>query len=300
MFRPFFRTRFRFMRKSVFFALPLLLLAGAPLSAGAGGIGVAEQIETALLEEGLDSREARARIFTLDSRGLVTTDRELLPYKRKFAKDPQALEWFKEDRDRELHRVAAGTRATVLIGTSGQPGCFDQALVRQVLEHTDRPVILPLSNPTDKAEAIPADVYRWTDGRALVATGSPFPDVVHGDQRYPVAQCNNVFVFPGVGLGVLASGAREVLPDFFTAAARAVSDFVPKEEWRRGRLLPRLEELREVSLEVAMRVGETAIARGVSRPCAFSSFQHQNDPSRLAELIRRMRWEPVYLPLVAM
>ena len=268
--------------------------------AGAGGVGIAEQVATALCEQGLSEEEARARIFTLDSRGLITTDRDLLPYKRKFAKDPASLDWLRDEADLRLGNVVAKAGVTVLIGTSGQAGCFSREVVRSVLEHTERPVILPLSNPTEKAEAVPADIYSWTGGQALVATGSPFPDVVFGGSSFRVGQCNNVFVFPGVGLGVLASGAREVLPGFFTAAATAVSACVTREEMARGALVPPVTTLADVSLKVAQAVGEAAIASGVSRPCAFSSFQHQNDASRLKELIRKMRWVPDYLPLVAM
>ncbi len=268
--------------------------------AGAGGVGIAEQIATALCEEGMDEESARARIFTLDSRGLITTDRDLLPYKRKFAKDPAALDWLRDEGDLQLDQVVRKAGVTVLIGTSGQAGCFHRDVVRSVLEHTARPVILPLSNPTEQAEAVPADIYAWTGGRALVATGSPFPDVLFEGESFRVGQCNNVFVFPGVGLGVLASGAREVLPRFFTAAAKAVSSCVSREEMARGTLVPPVTTLADVSLKVAQAVGESAIACGVARPCAFSSFQHQNDASRLKELIRKMRWEPDYLPLVAM
>lgn len=268
--------------------------------AGAGGVGIAEQIETALCEEGLTVDEARSRILTLDSRGLIIYNDDLLPYKKKFAKDPVWLNWMKDESDAQLDNVVAKAGVTVLIGTSGQAGCFTKEIVQSMLEHTDRPVIMPLSNPTTMSEAIPSDLYRWTDGRVLVGTGSPFPDVEHNGKTYRIGQCNNVFVFPGVGLGVLASGAREVLPEFFTAAARAVSDYVTHEEIKKECLVPDVTALREVSLHVAIAVGETAIKMGVSRPCAFSSFQHNNDPSRLATLIRNMRWEPDYTPLVAM
>ncbi len=268
--------------------------------AGAGGVGIAEQIETALLEEGLSRNEARERIYALDSRGLITTNRDLLPYKKKYAKSPGRLPWCRTEQDLMLKNVVRKAGITVLIGTSGQPGCFDREVVQAVLEHTDRPVIMPLSNPTEKAEAIPADIFSWTDGRALIGTGSPFPDVIYQGVSHRISQCNNVFIFPGVGLGVLASGAREVLPEFFTAAAQAVSDFVSRSEMERGCLVPHVTKLAEVSVKVAQAVGEAAIERGIARPCAYSTFQHQNDPTRLNELIRRMRWEPDYLPLVAM
>ncbi|MCL7486560.1 MAG: NAD-dependent malic enzyme [Desulfobulbaceae bacterium] len=268
--------------------------------AGAGGVGIAEQIETALREEGLTKDEARSRILTLDSRGLIIYSDDLLPYKKKFAKDPVWLDWMKDEKDAQLENVVAKAGVTVLIGTSGQAGCFTREIVQSMLQHTDRPVVMPLSNPTTMAEAIPADLYRWTEGRVLVGTGSPFPPVEYNGKMHNVGQCNNVFVFPGVGLGVLASGAREVLPEFFTAAARAVSAYVTAGELNQGVLVPDVTALRDVSLQVATAVGEAAINLGVSRPCAFSSFQHDNDPARLGTLIRKIRWEPDYAPLVAM
>ncbi len=268
--------------------------------AGAGGVGIAEQILIALCAEGLPEEEARQQIFTLDSRGLITTDRELLPYKEKFAQNPATLDWLRDEDDVHLENVAKKAGITVLIGTSGQPGCFNKEVVRSVLEHTDQPVIMPLSNPTDHAEAVPSDIYNWTSGRALIGTGSPFPDVLYGGQAFSVAQANNVFVFPGVGLGTLVSGAREVRPEFFTAAAGAVSSCVRSTEMKNGVLLPPVTDLAQVSLKVALAVGEAAIAAGISRHCSFSSFQHQDDPVRLQKLIRNCRWQPNYLPLVAM
>ncbi|GBE53190.1 putative NAD-dependent malic enzyme 2 [bacterium BMS3Bbin14] len=267
--------------------------------AGAGGVGVAEQIETALKELGLSVAAARNRIFALDSRGLVTTDRGLEPYKMKYAKEPGDLAWFKEEGDGGLENVVRNAGVTVLVGTSGRTGCFSREVVAAMLNNSDRPVILPLSNPTSRAEATPEEICQWTGGRALVATGSPFPPVAVGGRPVRVGQCNNVFVFPGLGLGVLASGARQVLPAFFTAAAHAVSGQVVEQDIRDGILLPPVDSLREVSLKVAFAVGRAAIREGVSGLCAFSTFQHNNDIGRLEELIENMRWEPRYLPLVA-
>ncbi len=162
----------------------------------------------------------------------------------------------------------------------------------------DRPVILPLSNPTEKAEALPKDIYKWTSGKALVATGSPFPPVKQDGKEIRIGQCNNVFIFPGVGLGTLVSGASEVLPTFFTAGAKAVAEHVSQEDLKAGVLMPRVENLKEVSVSVALEVGLAAIRDGVSTPCAFSKFKTKNDPERLKTLIKEMRWYPQYLPLV--
>jgi malate dehydrogenase (oxaloacetate-decarboxylating) len=268
--------------------------------AGAGGVGIAEQIGVALEDAGLSKEEAKDRIFTLDSRGVVTTDRDLEEYKLKFAKDKEKFSWLKDPVNLSLHEAVRHAGITVLIGTSGQGGCFTREVVDAVSANTDRPVIMPLSNPTSMAEALPEDIYRWTDGRALVATGSPFAPVVHNGVTHHIGQCNNVFVFPGVGLGVLGSGARKVLPQFFTAAAHAVSTCVSKAEMAEGCLVPPVASLRDVSAKVALAVGMSAVKHGVSRPCVFSTFQHEGDETRMAELLRKMRWEPEYLPIVAM
>ncbi|MEN8199289.1 MAG: NAD-dependent malic enzyme [Thermodesulfobacteriota bacterium] len=268
--------------------------------AGAGGVGVAEQIEVALLEAGLSEEEAKARIFTLDSRGVVTTDRDIEEYKLKFAKDKEQFPWLQDPENLSLLEAVQKAKVTVLIGTSGQGGCFTQEVVEAVAANTERPVIMPLSNPTSMAEALPEDIYRWTDGRALVATGSPFAPVTHKGVTHHIGQCNNVFVFPGVGLGVLGSGAREVLPSFFTAAAHAVSSCVSKAEMAEGLLVPPVNTLREVSGKVAVAVAMSAVEHQVSRPCVFSTFQHEGDEARMHELLRKMRWDPEYLPIVAM
>lgn len=269
--------------------------------AGAGGVGIAEQIDIALVAAGLSEAEARSRIFTLDSHGLVTSARPLEPYKEKFAKDPASLPWYKDpDKDGTLATVVKQAGITVLIGTSGQAGSFTREVALAMTANTSRPVIMPLSNPTDKCEATPADLYAWTDGRALVATGSPFPPALVAGREQRVGQCNNVFVFPGVGLGTLASGAREVLPAFFTVAAHAVCAAVTPADIRAGILMPPVEELREISSQVAMAVGTTAFAHGVARPCPFSLFQPNNEEAELKKLVEGMRWRPEYLPLVPM
>jgi len=266
--------------------------------AGAGGIGIAEQIETELLAEGLSGVEARKRIFTLDSKGVVTTDRRLEPYKEKFAKDPSSLAWLKTAEDNTLLNAIKNEKVTVLIGTSGQPGSFTRQVVMAVLANSDRPVILPLSNPTTKAEAIPQDIYDWTDGKALVATGSPFPPVKHGKREIRIGQMNNAFVFPGVGLGIVASGALEVLPTFFSAAAHAIVEYMTEDDLENGILFPPLNELRKVSLKVAGFVGAEAVRGGVSSECIYSRYRHANDPERLNRLIQGMCWNPEYLPIL--
>jgi malate dehydrogenase (oxaloacetate-decarboxylating) len=268
--------------------------------AGAGGVGIAEQILAGLRERGLSEKEVLQRIYTIDRRGLVVNNRRIEPYKEHFARDPQDLDWYNSEEDGELLNVVRKAGVTVLIGTSGQAGCFSREIVKAMMENSRRPVILPLSNPTSQAEAVPEDIYEWSNGQALVATGSPFPAVRHQGVDVRIGQGNNVFVFPGVGLGVLAAGAREVLPDFFTAAAHAVAEMVSEDDLRQGILFPPVSDLREVSLAVAQAVGRSAISKGVSRPCVFSSFWHENDEKKLDMLVDKMRWRSEYLPLVAL
>ena len=266
--------------------------------AGAGGVGIGEQIETALVEEGLSVEDARNKIFTLDSRGVVTTDRKLEPYKERFAKDPAKLSWLNTPEDNNLVNAIKNEKVTVLIGTSGQPACFTEDVAKAVYANTSRPVIFPLSNPTTNTEAFPEDLYNWTDGNALVSTGSPFEPVNYGGNEYRIGQCNNVFIFPGVGLGVIASGASKVLPQFFTAAAHAAAEHVSEEDLKKGTLFPPVEELKKVSISVAKAVAASAIKEGVSGKCSFADFDHENDIAKVEELIEKMSWEPEYLPLV--
>ncbi len=264
--------------------------------AGAGGIGIAEQILTELVEHGVPENEAREKIFTLDSKGIVTTDRQNLEsYKKKFAKDPARLQWLKNPQDNTLYNTVRNEQITVLIGTSGQPGCFTRDIVAAVAANTERPVVLPLSNPTSKVEVHPKQVYEWTAGRGLVATGSPFEPVTYRGKTCRIGQMNNAFVFPGVGLGVIASGAVEVLPVFFSAAARAVAECMTEQEIADGILCPHLDDIRAVSVRVAKYVGKEAIKAGViPDDCPFSRFPHNSDPDRLSELVQGMCWSPEY------
>ena len=263
--------------------------------AGAGGVGIAEQIWTELVEQGMGEKDAAACIFTMDSRGIVTSDREIEHYKVKFAKNPDAVPWLKSPGDNTLLNLIKNEKITVLVGTSGQPGLFTKQVIDAVAANTNRPVILPLSNPTTKAEAVPQDIYDWTNGEALVATGSPFEPIHHNGRDYRIGQMNNSFVFPGIGLGVVTSGASEVLPVFFSAAAHAVAESVSEEDIKAGILFPPLDQFRQVSLEVAKRVGAEAIKANVARKCAFARFKHNNDPERLNTLIDKMCWDPKYL-----
>jgi malate dehydrogenase (oxaloacetate-decarboxylating) len=260
---------------------------------GAAGIGVAAQIRTALVGEGLSMAEAAARIHVLDSRGLLVEGRARIEdYKLPFTHPRAVVPWATVgDRAPGLLEVVEKTRATVLLGLSGQPGSFDERIVRAMAANCPRPLIFPLSNPTSLAEARPEDVYRWSEGRALVATGSPFPDVEIGGNRFTIGQGNNAFIFPGVGLGAVAVRAREISDQMFTAAAVRLAELVPAERIARRCVFPAIGALRDVSLEIALVVARTAVAQGL----ALDEKAAADVPAAIGRKI----WQPRYPQLVS-
>lgn len=258
--------------------------------AGAGGVGVARQIKNALIDGGMDQARAAERIYTVDSKGLITKDRKgLEDYKVPFAKDRAALGgWKVENPDRiSLEEVVTNARVTVLLGTSGQPGTFTKDIVDAMTANAPQPVIFPLSNPTSKAEAKPEEIYRWSSGRAIVATGSPFEPVEHEGSLFRIGQGNNVFIFPGVGLGALAAEAKSITDEMFTAAACRLADMMPSDARESRCVFPRIAELNKVSEQVALAVYNMAQKQGVA--CVSKDL----DP---IEVIRSRVWKPRYFP----
>jgi malate dehydrogenase (oxaloacetate-decarboxylating) len=262
----------------------------AILGAGSAGCGVAEQLVAAMVEEGRTEAEARARFFLIDRPGLLHDALQgLRTFQRKLAqpKDRVAAWQTAEAHPISLLDVVKNARPTILIGTSGQPGTFTEEIVRMMVKDVERPIIFPLSNPTSRAEATPADLIAWTEGRALIATGSPFEDVSHEGRRFPIAQCNNSYIFPGLGLGILASGARRVSDAMFMAAARALADYSMAGSEPEA-LLPPLAESRQVSRAIALAVAAAAGDDGLA-------------PARKVEELERLVdakiWQPRYLPI---
>lgn len=254
--------------------------------AGAAGLGIARQIEAAMREEGMSSDDIRHRLAALDSRGLLIDDQEHADaYKRDLAWPAAFADGLGLIEDRSLEATVAAFRPTVLIGTSGQPGCFHESLVREMSAAVEQPVIMPMSNPTANSEAVPEDLIRWSDGRALVATGSPFSPVAFGDRVVEIGQGNNVFVFPAIGLGALISGAREVSDDMITHAARALADQVSDEELARGLLYPDVSRLREVTARCAAAVAAQAFDEGLASV---------DRPADLHGAAREAMWTPEY------
>ena len=257
------------------------------VGAGSAGIGIRDLISTAMLAEGATDADISSRLFVLDSRGLIVEGRpDLTPAKQRLAV-PQGVTagWQIADDPIGLTDVVRNTHATVLIGVSGVAGVFTQQVVSRMARYTERPIIMPLSNPTSHAECTPEDALWWTAGRAFVATGSPFPSVHHRNLTHQIGQANNVFVFPGVGLGVLTVGAKMVTDGMFLAAARALADTVGDDLVECGQIFPSITSVHAVSRTVAKAVAEAAIAEEVAAPM-----------DDIDAALEAANWGPEYLP----
>ncbi|MCA1770461.1 MAG: NAD-dependent malic enzyme, partial [Halomonas sp.] len=253
------------------------------VGAGSAGCGIAEQVVVAMQAEGLSEKDARARIFMVDREGLVTSEQTWLrDFQSRLAHDPTLTQgWQGQDLTETIRRI----KPTVLIGVCGRPGIFTEEVVRTMHAGCDTPVIMPLSNPTSQAEALPEDVIRWTEGAALVATGSPFPPVEYAGRSIPIAQCNNAYIFPGIGLGVVAAGARRVTDDMLMAASRALAREAPIVKEGEGALLPPLGKIRELSKAIAFDVAAQAQGEGVAL---------KTNGIKLRAAIERSCWTPEY------
>jgi malate dehydrogenase (oxaloacetate-decarboxylating) len=259
------------------------------LGAGSAGAGITRQLTAAMRSAGLTEQQARERVWLVDASGLVhSRQADLDAFKREFARPFETVAaWAGAPDNIPLLEVVKHARPTMLIGTAAQPQAFTEEIVREMARHVARPMIFPLSNPTSRAEALPGDLIAWTEGRALVATGSPFDDVEYGGRRIPIGQCNNAYIFPGVGLGVIAAQARRVTDAMFVAAARTLSELAPVRRDPSLALVPPLVEVRDVAKRVAVAVGMQAQRDGVAAALPQE------------ELLRRIEatmWTPDYLP----
>ncbi|KAI8955613.1 malic enzyme [Xylaria longipes] len=263
--------------------------------AGTAGVGIADQVRDAIAaEKGISKNEAAKQIWLIDKPGLLTTESQLDGGQKIFAKE--ASEW--SNKDPSLLSVIKEVHPNVLIGTSTVPKSFTEEIIKEMAANTPRPVILPLSNPTRLHEAVPEDILRWTDGRALVATGSPFEPVkgpwgAGGEEvSIEVAECNNSVVFPGIGLGAVLCRAKLLTDKMLVAAVRGVADLSPALKDDTAPLLPGVEEVRGVSVRVAREVIKAAVREGVA------TEEHiPDDDADLEEWIREQMWDPVYRPL---
>ncbi|MGE4070377.1 MAG: NAD-dependent malic enzyme [Lysobacterales bacterium] len=262
----------------------------AIVGAGAAGTGIASLLVKAMMEEGLSEAEARQRFYVLDSKGLVAHGlREVSGERALYAQPQEAVSgWTLGSDDMiTLLDVMNNARPTTLIGVSGQAGAFTESAIRAMASHCERPIIFPLSNPTSRTEAIPTDLVEWTDGRALIGTGSPFPPVPWKGEMLPINQTNNSYIFPGVGLAVLAVNARRVTDTMFMAAGKALAALSPARHDPKARLLPPVDQLRAVSIDVALATARQAQIDGVADMC---------DESELLPRIMAQVWDPVYRP----
>jgi malate dehydrogenase (oxaloacetate-decarboxylating) len=261
----------------------------AVLGAGSAGCGIAEQIVQGMVRHGLSETEARGRFYMIDRPGLLHDGMtDLLPIQSRLVqpKDKVAA-WASEGDAISLADVVEKAKPTVLIGVSGQPNQFTETIVRQMAKNTERPVIFPLSNPTSRCEAVPADLIAWTDGKALVATGSPFDPIPYGSKSIDIAQSNNVYIFPGLGMGVLASGATRISDEMMMAAAEALAEAAPIMSDPAGSLLPHLQDIQKVSRNISAAVAREAVEQG-----------HAPEPGKggVEAQIDAKYWTPVYRP----
>jgi malate dehydrogenase (oxaloacetate-decarboxylating) len=258
--------------------------------AGSAGSGIGALLLKAMVDAGADEAQARSRFFAVDRPGLLLEGtNDLTPAQAPFAQTRQAVAgWSLRSPGRiDLFDVVANAKPTVLIGTSGQAATFTGEVVQAMAAGVERPAIFPLSNPTSRSEATAEQLVAWTEGRALIGTGSPFPPVKWNGREIPVDQTNNSYIFPGMGLGVLATGAKRVTDAMFMAAARALAHLSPTVQDRGGPLLPPVDQLRAVSLAVAEAVARQAEADGVADLA---------DDVTLSDRIAACVWEPRYRP----
>jgi malate dehydrogenase (oxaloacetate-decarboxylating) len=258
------------------------------LGLGSSGRGIAELLVRAMVAEGAGEDEARACFYAVGRPGLLVEGAEgIHPEQRDFVRPAaDVADWdVKSKTEISLEEVMRNAKPTALIGTSGLKGAFTEAAVREMAKHVERPIIFSLSNPTANSEATPQDLLDWTDGQALIGTGSPFAPVRVGDRDIPIDQTNNSYIFPGMGLGILVGGARRVTDTMFMAACKAVAALSPTHQDKTGRLLPPLRDMRHLSLEVAAAVALQAAEDGVAE---------KTDEATLRQRLAAAMWEPRY------
>ena len=258
------------------------------LGAGSAGIGVADGLRAAMTKDGLSEEAAGRRFWVVDKDGLLHSGRKDLTSEQSVYAQPESRVsgWPRTSNGHiGFADVIASVNATVLIGLSTVGGAFSEPIVREMARKVERPIIFPLSNPTSRSEANAEDLIRWTDGRALVASGSPFAPVSYGRRKIPIAQCNNVYIFPAIGLGVVASGARRVTEPMMLVAAQALAEHSPALKDASASLLPPLTELRRVAAEIAVAVGMQAQKDGLAPMVS---------EDRLREQVLRTQWTPAY------
>ncbi len=261
------------------------------IGAGEACTGIARLVSSAMRNEGADEQTVRRALVAFDSKGLLHDGREISEvFKRDFALSKGTMDYYGLDPHSDLSpvEVIRAVKPTILIGATAKPGAFTQAMLEEMAKHVDRPIIMPLSNPNSKSECSPSEAVEWTDGRAIVATGSPFPDVEYEGKRYLIGQGNNVFIFPGVGMGAIVSEAREITNDMFEIASATMAQCVRPERLDASAIYPHQNELREVSFRIACAVVKYAKDHNIGR----------NIPDgKIEETVRAATWYPEYIPI---
>jgi malate dehydrogenase (oxaloacetate-decarboxylating) len=268
--------------------VPLEQQRVAVLGAGSAGTGICALLSRAMVEAGASTAQVRSQFYLVDRCGLLVEGMAgLQPFQAPFAQPHEAIAgWTLQSPPRiDLVDVIANAHPTVLIGTSGQAHAFSEQAIRAIARNVLRPIIFPLSNPTERSEATPQDLFVWTEGRAVIGTGSPFPPVRRNGGHFRVDQTNNAYVYPGIGLGAIAAQARRISDGMFLAAARAIAELSPARRDPAANLLPPLVDLRKISFHVAIAVAKQAVSEGLAEPRVEAD---------IATAVRTKMWEPVY------
>ena len=256
------------------------------LGAGSAGCGIAQHIVRQMQREGLSEPQARSQVFMVDRDGLLTDEMaNLQAFQQPLIQKSADLSHWEKDQGLGLGQVIKEANITVLIGVSGQPNLFTQEIVEDLCKNSDQPIVLPLSNPTSRVEATPQDIINWSQGKAIVATGSPFDPVKYNEQYFEISQCNNSYIFPGIGLGVLAARATSITDNMLMAASQALADASMQYKKPKGALLPSLSEIQAISKSIAYAVAQQAIEDTVA-----ASVSEQTIQTRLSENF----WSPKY------
>jgi malate dehydrogenase (oxaloacetate-decarboxylating) len=268
--------------------VPLSEQRVAVLGAGSAGSGISALVARAMIDSGLSEAEAYSRFYLFNRDGLLIEGMSALqPFQMPFAQRRDRLSDWKLETPAGISfaDVISNAKPTVLIGTSGQPNTFTERIVREMARHVRRPIIFPLSNPTDRSEATPAELDKWTEGRAVIGTGSPFPPLKRNGKAFRIDQTNNAYVYPGIGLGAIATGSRRISDGMFLAAAHTIAEKSPAIHDSGANLLPPLRQIRELTFHVAVAVGKQAQKEGLTRPMSDEA---------VAAAVRAKMWEPRY------
>ena len=250
------------------------------------GCGIAEQIIRLMCGRGLSDQEARSRIFMVDRDGLLHNEMEgLHPFQQKLVHSRREMEGWSAEGGAFLEDVVREVKPDVIIGVSGQSGLFTQKIIEQMAENHERPIVFALSNPSSQVEAVPEDIIRWSDGRAVVATGSPFAPVEHKGRTYTIAQCNNIYIFPGLGLSVLACGTSKVSDGMLDKAVETLALSSPSAIDSNAPLLPTLDNIQRVTCDIALAVAIQAQNEGLAPQCEITVLEQH---------IRARFWSPEY------